>query len=57
MTSNLEGLEPLDEKKLNRLKYSILALERDNLKTREKTNEEMIEKIRKLIEEEVNKCY
>ncbi len=57
MTSNLEGLEPLDEKKLNRLKYGILALERDNLKTREKTNEEMIERIRKLIEEEVNKCY
>ena len=24
---------------------------------REKTNEEMIERIRKLIEEEVNKCY
>lgn len=52
-----EMLGPLDEKKINRLKFDILHLERENLKTREYTNEEMVDKIRKLIEEEVKKCY
>lgn len=57
MTSKLDPFQPLDEKKLNRLKLSILTLERDNLRTRDSTNEEMVEKIRKMIEEEVKKCY
>jgi hypothetical protein len=57
MTSKLDASQPLDEKKLNRLKLDILTLERDNLRTRELTNDEMVEKIRKLIEEEVMKCY
>ena len=47
----------LDEKKINRLKLEILQLERENLKTREYTFGEMVDKIRKLIEEEVKKCY
>lgn len=57
MTSKLDIVQPLEEKKLTRLKLDILMLERDNLRTREFTNEEMIEKIRKMIEEEVMKCY
>ena len=39
----------LDEKKLNIMKIYILKLEQDNLKTREKTNDEMVETIRKII--------
>ena len=46
-----------DESKINRLKLKILMLERDNLKTREYTNDQMVEKIRKMIEEEVKRCY
>ena len=52
-----ERLMTLDEKKINRLKLEILKLERENLKTREYTFGEMVDKIRKLIEEEVKKCY
>ncbi|MGI6162739.1 MAG: hypothetical protein ACOYEQ_02275 [Bacillota bacterium] len=53
------GLTPeaLDETKLNRLKIRILSLERDNLKTREFGYDDMVNRIRKLIEEEVKKCY
>lgn len=47
----------LDEKKLNRMKVRILSMERDNLKTREYTEGVMIDKIRKVIEEEVKKCF
>lgn len=47
----------IDETKLNRLKFKILKLERDNLKTRECNNPQMVEEIRKMIEEEVRKCF
>ncbi len=47
----------LDEKKLNIMKIYILKLEQDNLKTREKTNDEMVETIRKIISDEINKKY
>ncbi len=47
----------LDEKKLNHMKLSILRVERENLKTKERTNEEMVEAIRKIIVDEVNKNY
>jgi hypothetical protein len=47
----------LDEKKLNRMKVRILNTERENLKTRSENEGEMIEKIRKIIEDEVRKCY
>lgn len=52
-----DNILQLDETKINRLKLHILRLERENLKTREFTNEDMVNKIRKLIEEEVKKCY
>jgi hypothetical protein len=47
----------LDEKKLNRIKLRIFNAERENIKTRAETEGEMIDKIRKIIEEEVKKCY
>jgi hypothetical protein len=55
--SSDDMFQPLNETKINRLKLSILQLERDNLNTREYTDDEMVDKIRKLIEEEVKKCY
>lgn len=47
----------INEKKLNRMKFNILKVERENLKTRERTNEEMVETIRKIIQDEVKKNY
>ena len=47
----------LSEKKLNQMKVDILEEERDNLKSREKTQEAMVDAIRKIIVEEVKKSY
>lgn len=52
-----ENETKIDEKKLNRMKLNIIRLEQENLKTKEKTNDEMIEAIRKIIEDEVRKNY
>lgn len=46
----------IDEKKLRRLQYEIYTMERTNLK-KNPPNTDMVERIRKLIEEEVKKCY
>lgn len=47
----------IEEKKLNRMKLVILQLERENSKTKERTNEQMVDAIRKVIMDEVNKNY
>ena len=47
----------LNEKKLNQMKVAILKAEQDNLKTRERPNEEMVDFLRKIIVEEVKKAY
>ncbi|MFE0507028.1 hypothetical protein ACWF7H_19220 [Peribacillus butanolivorans] len=47
----------IDEKKLNQMKLGIILVERKNLKTREKSNDEMVETIRKIIENEIKKNY
>jgi len=47
----------LNEKKLNQMKVAILKAEQDNLKTRERPNEEMVDVIRKIIVEEIKKAY
>ena len=52
-----ENETKIDEKKLNRMKLNIIRLEQENLKTKEKPNDEMIEAIRKIIEDEVRKNY
>lgn len=45
------------QKKLDRMKLGILLLEKENLKTREKANEQMADAIRKMIIDEANKNY
>lgn len=57
MTTDKGNEITIDEKKLNHMKLNILKVERDNLKTRDKTNDEMVETIRKIITDEVKKIY
>lgn len=45
------------EKRLNTMKYKILKAEQENLKTREKTTEQMVETIRRIINDEARKNY
>lgn len=45
------------EKRLNAMKFKILKAEQENLKTREKTNEQMVETIRRIITDEAKKNY
>lgn len=45
----------VDEKKLKNMIYSIIALEKKNVRTQELSNKEVISKIQKIIEEEA-KC-
>jgi hypothetical protein len=47
----------LDENHLNAMKVNILKLEQENLKTRDKTNDEMVELTRKIISDELKKNY
>lgn len=47
----------LNQKKLNQMKVDILKAEQDNLKTREKTTDAMVDAMRKIIENEVKKTY
>ena len=45
------------EKRLNAMKYKILKAEQENLKTREKTTDQMVETIRRIIMDEAKKNY
>lgn len=47
----------LNSKKLDRMKVSILEIEQQNLKTKEKSNDAMVDTVRKIIIDEVNKSY
>lgn len=40
----------IDEQKLNQMKNSIINLERENIKTGERTTQDMVKAIRKIIE-------
>ena len=51
------GEQELNQKKLERMKVEILKIERENLKTRERSTEAMIEAIRKIIVTETKKNY
>ena len=53
----MSGNLPLDGKKLNRMKKEILKLEKENLKTRKTTNDDLVEAIKKIIVNEVGKTY
>lgn len=50
-------MSDVNEKKLNTMKVKILKAEQENLKTREKTNDQMVEMIRRIINDEVKKNY
>lgn len=45
------------EKRLNAMKHKILKAEQENLKTREKTTEQMVETIRRIINDEAKKNF
>lgn len=47
----------IDTVKVNSLTKKILAAEKENLKTKHYNRSQMAEKIKKMIEEEVRKCY
>lgn len=47
----------INEKKLNTMKYKILKAEQENFKTREKTTDQMVETIRRIITDEAKKNY
>ena len=49
--------QDIQEKRLNAMKYKILKAEQENLKTREKTTEQMVETIRRIISDEAKKNY
>ena len=49
--------QELREKRLNAMKYKILRVEQENLKTREKTTEQMVDTIRRIINDEARKNY
>ncbi len=49
--------EDVEEKSLNARKVKILKAEQENLKTREKNTEQMVEKIRRIITDEAKKNY
>ena len=57
--TNVQGVDAtnVQEKRLNAMKYKILKLEQENLKTREKTTEQMVERIRQIILDESKKNY
>jgi hypothetical protein len=49
--------QDLREKRLNAMKFKILKSEQENLKTREKTTEQMVDTIRRIITDEAKKNY
>lgn len=49
--------QDIQEKRLNAMKYKILKAEQENLKTREKTTDQMVETIRRIIMDEAKKNY
>ena len=55
MTDNTQV--EIDEKKLRRMEFRIYDLEKKNLVSNEKTPSQMVDAIKKIIEDEVKKCY
>lgn len=49
--------QEVQEKRLNAMKYKILKAEQENLKTREKNTDQMVETIRRIIMDEAKKNY
>ena len=55
--SNEQNTQEVQEKRLNAMQYKILKAEQENLKTREKTTDQMVETIRRIITDEAKKNY
>lgn len=53
----MSNKQDVQEKRLNAMKYKILKAEQENLKTREKTTDQMVETIRRIIMDEAKKNY
>ena len=49
--------ELINEQRLNKMKYEILKVEDENLKTQSRTNDSMVELIMRIITDEVKKTY
>lgn len=49
--------QKVQERRLNAMKYKILKAEQENLKTREKNTEQMVDTIRRIIRDEAKKNY
>ena len=47
----------IDPRRLNAMKVKILRAEQENLRTREKTTEQMVDYIRKIIAQEAKKSF
>lgn len=47
--------QKVQERRLNAMKYKILKAEQENLKTREKNTEQMVDTIRRIIMDEAKK--
>lgn len=44
--------DQLDERKLNKMRMTIFMIERENARTKQYSNTEMIKRIRKIVDEE-----
>ena len=55
MSSNDNEKKPLNEKQLKKLKISIFLQEKNNVKTKKKSDMDMVETIRRIIQLEVDK--
>lgn len=55
--SNELGQGSLDQGKLDKMKYEILTLEQKNLNTGEKTNDAMVDLVRKVIVSIADQTY
>ncbi|MBF8984103.1 hypothetical protein IZY60_11200 [Lutibacter sp. B2] len=53
--ANVNGIE-IDEKKAQRLLKKLILMEKNNIRSRQNSDPDMVKKIKKMIEEEVG-CY
>lgn len=53
----MPSAQDVQTKRLNAMKYKILKAEQENLKTREKTADQMVDLIRRIILDESKKNY
>lgn len=53
--TNINGIE-IDEKVAKRLLYKLIILEKNNIRTKQYSDPDMVKKIKKMIEEDTQ-CY